>query len=183
VIGRVAIWAWIPDPGQHEYTKDVDVAIAREDERAVRAWFSDRGLRVSELSIGGINYREGEVRLDFIHRACEHGDFSGLFSAAVHAAIARGEMGDVGGGILLPLVPPEYLVAMKILTMEPKDERDAGRLLMRAPLDLDLTREVVRKYLGPLGASRLEVILRQIGHPRAAPNHYGPSGPTAAEVS
>lgn len=35
LIGRLAVWYWLPDPAGHAYTKDLDTAIKRSDRQKV----------------------------------------------------------------------------------------------------------------------------------------------------
>jgi len=168
--GRVAVWFWLDDESEHEFTKDVDLAVIRDDMPKVRAWLAASAGRTTELSIGGVNSRHPEtgVNVDFIDRT-QRGDFSALFAAAVRAARRKGAKAvPVPGRGRVPVVPAEHLVAMKILTGEYRDRRDVERLILRIPdLDLVKTRRLVKQHLGPVGRNLLEVILREVGHPQA----------------
>jgi hypothetical protein len=169
LVGRVAVWAWLPDASDHAYTKDVDVALSAAGLLKVCAYLAARGVETHALPIGGVNaVAAGGVNVDFITRTGELGDLGPLFEDAVHVAGQNGKCVTVGGKDLL-LVPLEHLVAMKIATMERKDEEDAQRLLNAANVNVDKLRILVTKFLGPLGPSRLEVVLREIGHPAARP--------------
>ena len=71
-----------------------------------------------------------------------------------------------------PSVPPEHLFAMKLAAGTDKDERDAIRLIAKVKdLDVEATRDLVRKFLGPGLLGRLEECLRRAGHPRARRAH------------
>ncbi len=65
----------------------------------------------------------------------------------------------------MPVVPVQYLVAMKMVSGEPKDDRDAKRLLEHVKLNYAATRRIVRKHLGPATADRLDVFAREAGRP------------------
>jgi hypothetical protein len=124
------------------------------------------GVEVRPLSIGGVNAMsepEG-IRADFIDRTSEEwGDLQPLYKDAM-VSVSRSE--DRMGGI--PVASPEHLVTMKIGAAADKDERDAMRLIAKvADLDVDKTRELVRRFLGPSGIGRFEECLRRAGHPRA----------------
>jgi hypothetical protein len=57
---------------------------------------------------------------------------------------------------------------MKLGAGTDKDERDCIRLLAKVlDLDVELTRNLTRKYVGPAGIGRLEECLRRAGHPKA----------------
>jgi len=168
LIGRLAVWAWLPDESDHEFTKDLDVAVTQADMALVRSWVDRQGLSTRALTIGGVNVRHpgSGVNVDFIDRSAGLG---GLFSEAVANAIQSGELTRVGE-IDLPLVAPEYLVTMKLATGEDKDERDAERLLrVVEDLDLEHVRRLCEAHLGIAGRNRLEVLLRSMGHPEARP--------------
>ena len=124
-------------------------------------------MKFLELEIGGINVEApGRINVDFITRSCEFGDFSPLYEDAIQFAVEHGETIEVGGDNLL-VVSPEYLTAMKIGTGEKKDDDDAETLLEDAEIHINTTRSIVSKFLGPGSLSRLEVMLRKIGHPEA----------------
>ncbi|MBI5509710.1 MAG: hypothetical protein HY903_13230 [Deltaproteobacteria bacterium] len=112
--------------------------------------------------------RAGGINVDFITCNGELGTLSPLFEDAIQAA-QRSRKSLTIGGKKLPLVPAEHLVAMKIATMERKDQEDAERLLEVAKVDIPKLRALVERFLAPLGPARLEVILREIGHPAARP--------------
>ena len=57
---------------------------------------------------------------------------------------------------------------MKLAAGTDKDERDAIRLISKVKdLDVEATRDLVRKLLGPGLLGRFEECLRRAGHPRA----------------
>lgn len=167
LIGRIAVWAWLPDSGEHAYTKDLDIAVSRKDLHRIRSAASDKRAKIAELPIGGINISiPDKINVDFIERSDKSGDLSPLFEQAIDESIKAGNAVEIGGK-KLPLVSVEFLVAMKIATMEKKDEEDAERLLKFAEVDIKKLRDIVFDHLRPLGPARLENILRETGHPES----------------
>lgn len=168
LIGRIAIWAWIKNASEQAFTKEVDIAISRAAQPALRAFLLAKGLQLRELSIGGFNAYDpkASINIDFIDRFGEWGDLSALFQEAIEAASNAEEKVEVGEGSLL-LTPTRYLIAMKLGTGERKDEEDARRLLSEAFFEVEALRQIVSKHLGAAGIGRLEAILREIGHPEA----------------
>jgi hypothetical protein len=121
------------------------------------------------LPIGGINVSVADnINIDFIVRNDKSGDFSPLFEKAIKEAYKKKHIAEIGSTKFI-LVTKEYLIAMKIATMERKDEEDAERLLQLSNPDIDKLRRIIFDFLRPLGPARLENILRQAGHPKALP--------------
>jgi hypothetical protein len=179
VIGRLAIWAWVEDESEHEFTKDLDMAVGRQDNVIIREWLARQGLRTRNLPIGGVNvyYPESHVRVDFIDRSNDaYGDLGALFLDAIQEASARGFAVTIGKAVL-PLAPAEHVVVMKLATGEDKDERDAERLLLNVPgLDVDEVRGLINRFARGL-TGRLDAVLRRIGHPAARKmNRYDDEG-------
>jgi len=57
--------------------------------------------------------------------------------------------------------------------MEAKDDRDAQSLILSVPDEgYPKLRSLVRKYLGPVGALRLDDLARKAGHPGPGKNPY-----------
>lgn len=169
LIGRLAVWAWVPDPGEHAFTKDLDIAIRRADLPRLLEWLAARRLPIRTLPIGGVNVADPATgaNVDFIDRTSpEWGDLSPLFEEAVASARASGETATVGG-VALPLVPAEVLTAMKVATGTRKDREDAARVLRGVPLSVDRVRRLVAAHAGPAGIGALEDLLREVGHPAA----------------
>ncbi len=166
LIGKVAMWYWLENPADHEYTKDVDFAVPHASMPALVEKLHAAEMQVRPLSIGGVNAmsESAGIRADFIDRSSEEwGDLQPLYMDAMVSA-ARSE--DRVSGV--PVASPEHLVAMKIGAATDKDERDAMRLVAKVEdLDVDRTRELVRRFLGPSGIGRFEECLRRAGHPRA----------------
>ena len=171
LIGRLAIWAWVEDSSRHNFTKDLDIAISRRDERKLLAYLSDyKDLRVRQLSIGGFNISDeaNNIKVDFIHRlSLEWGDLSHLYEEAIREAAKLDHVVTIGGSPLL-LVPVEYLLTMKLATAERKDEDDVKSLLENVEsLEVDKVRDLVCRHIGPLWKAKFENLLREAGHPKA----------------
>lgn len=162
--GRLAVWAAVP-ADDHELTKDVDFAVPHGRIQDVERAAADAGFQLQPLSIGGFGIRAGDVRVDFIDRRV---DFEALFTDAVAQAAIQDRRVQTTSGKAVPIVPPEYLVAMKLATGDPRDERDVERLLTRSHVPYDVIREVARQYLGPAGANRLDYIGARVGLQAAA---------------
>jgi hypothetical protein len=168
LIGKVAIWAHLP-PDLHEFTKDVDFAVPARAIEPIKAALARRGIVPRLLSIGGLAVREGELRVDFIDR--HEGGLAALFEEAIADAARRGPLAEVGGGTV-PVVGAGYLVALKVVTGEDRDEADAVKLLRRIPsIDLARTRELIQRHGGSSGANRLDALARRAGRPDARPEY------------
>ena len=168
LIGKVAMWALLP-PSAHEYTKDVDFAVRREAIEPLRAALARLGIVAKRLSIGGLAVREAEIRVDFIDRS--EGGLASLFEEAIDDAIQGGRRAQVGNETI-PVVGPEYLVALKVVTGEDRDEHDAVRILRALPeLDLLRAREIVLRHGGPGSANRLDALARRAGRADARPEY------------
>jgi hypothetical protein len=178
IIGKVAVWAWVEELGEHEMTKDVDYAVSTEHIQQIVDSANARGYVTTDLDIGGINVEVAAlgINVDFIHRNSRIlGDLSGLFQNAIDAAhaeatfLAEGE-GD-GADVMstVPLVPISHLVAMKMATGEPEDEKDAKRLMAfgSEEVDVERARALLHRYGGPSAIARFEQVLREVGHPDA----------------
>ncbi|MCP4346407.1 MAG: nucleotidyltransferase family protein [Desulfobacterales bacterium] len=170
LIGRIAVWIWVSDPGRQEYTKDLDIAVFQKDLPEIISYLTENGYKVWELSIGGINVTDNnrQIKVDFIHRnSDEWGNLSPLFENAIEDASARDQWAVIGDQSFL-LVSAEHLIAMKIATMEQKDDLDAKRILeVVENIDVTRLRNITDLYLGALGKAKLENILREVGHPDA----------------
>lgn len=166
LIGKVAMWYWLDDEADHEYTKDVDFAIPQASVPSILDVLHQTDAEVSQLMIGGINARISKqgIRADFIDRSSEEwGDLQPLYLDAILAAEAQDDRFEGS-----PVAPPEHIVAMKLAAGTDKDERDAIRLIAKVKdLDIDATRGLVRRFLGPGLLGRLEECLRRAGHPQA----------------
>lgn len=166
LIGKVAMWYWLDNPSDHEYTKDVDFAVPLEATPAIIAKLRAANVSLRMLAIGGVNAdidAQG-VRADFIDRGSEEwGDLHSLYRDAIAVANASEER--IGA---VPVAPPEHLVAMKIAAGTMKDDNDAIRLVAKVgDLDIEKVRALIKRHLGPASIGRLEECLRRAGHPQA----------------
>lgn len=166
LIGRVAMWYWLDDEADHEFTKDVDFAVPQASLPSILDTLRETEAEVSQLVIGGVNARivRRGIRADFIDRSSEEwGNLQPLYLDAIRAAEAQDDLFEGA-----PVAPPEHLVAMKLAAGTDKDERDAIRLLAKVKdLDIGRTRDLIRKFLGPGLLGRFEECLRRAGHPQA----------------
>ncbi len=165
LIGRLAVWYWLPDPAGHAYTKNLDTAIKKADRQKVIRHIGNLKYDIRELMIGGINvHREADnINVDFIDRySVDEGDLSRLFEEAIDSATESITIEETE----LYVVSPEHLIAMKISTFERKDEDDAKNLLEYDFVDIKKLREIVDRNIAPVRV-KLEQILRDVGHPLA----------------
>lgn len=168
LIGRVAMWALMPNEPQ-EYTKDVDFAVPLRAAELLKAALARRGIVARPISIGGWAVREGDIRVDFIDRRV--GELNRLFEEAIDEAERHGQRAEVGGNEL-PVVPAEYLVALKVVAAERRDRHDAVRLIKAIKeLDLHRTREIIQRHGGPGAANLLDSLARDAGHADARPEY------------
>lgn len=161
--GRLAVWVWVP-PEDQELTKDVDFAVPAAHMPAVEAAAREMGLDLLPLAIGGFGVRDGSTRIDFIDRRVE---YAVLFAEAVAAAAEQQSQARTSRGAAVPVVPAEYLVAMKMGTGAPKDERDAQRLIKQTRVDYGLARSITRRHAGPAAAMRLDRLGAEVGRAEA----------------
>jgi hypothetical protein len=161
--GRLAVWMHVP-PAGHQFTKDVDFAVPHGYLGSVAQQARRQGYRVTELNIGGFGIKGPRVLVDFIDR---HPDLTQLFADAVGAARRQPKSCWLKfGGRRIPVVPREYLIAMKLIVPDPLDERDIAEMVLGLPHDAySPVRRLVVKYLGHLWADRLDAIARSVGHP------------------
>lgn len=168
LIGKVAMWIHLP-PEAQDFTKDVDFAVPVRAIEPIKAALAGRGIVPRTLPIGGLGVREGEIRVDFIDR--REGGLGSLFEEAIADAERHGPLAAVPGGNA-PVVAAEYLVALKMVTGEDRDETDAVKLLRRLPgIDLARTRELILRHGGTAGANRLDALARRAGRPDARPEY------------
>lgn len=168
LIGKLAMWMYIEDESQHEYTKDVDFAVFLREIVKIEKEASKQGINYEQLHIGGIGIREKDLNIDFIDRRL-HG-VDQLFAEAIENA--SGEVYVDGNSI--PVVSLEHLIAMKIVSGEPKDDKDLKTLLALNDVKYEIAKNIVEKYLGSITAERLDVFAREVGLlPKRGPYTYG----------
>lgn len=165
LIGRFAVWYWLPDPAGHVYTKDLDTAIKKVDRQKIIKKLNELKYPIRELMIGGINVHSeiDNINVDFIDRySINEGDLSKLFEEAIDTATEKIKIGETE----LYVISPEHLIAMKISTFERKDEDDAKNLLEYDFVDINKLREIIDRNITPIRV-KFEQILREVGHPMA----------------
>ncbi|MBM3820008.1 MAG: hypothetical protein FJW14_13460 [Acidimicrobiia bacterium] len=162
LIGGLALDAW----GIPRATKDVDFAVPVG--AAEKAAESLRGpnTEVRPLRIGGVGIRDADrgLRIDLVDRRFH---FSQLFADAIQDARVSGRRARVGDSDV-GLVSLEYLLAMKLVSGDPKDEIDARRILQREELRYGEARAIVEHHLGVASANRLDALAREAGRPEVA---------------
>ena len=148
LIGRLAVWYWLPDPAGHAYTKDLDTAIKKTDRQEIIKYLGSLKYDIKQLTIGGINVHSetDNINVDFIDRcSVDEGDLSKLFEEAIDSATELINIKETE----LYVISPEHLIAMKIATFERKDEDDAKNLLEYDFVDIKKLRGIVDRNIDP----------------------------------
>jgi hypothetical protein len=166
LIGGLALEAW----GIPRATKDADLAVPLGAAEAAAERLRGTASEVRPLRIGGVAVRERDrkLRIDLIDRRIH---FRALFAEAIAEANDSGRRARVGG-IEVPLVSLEHLLAMKMVSGEPKDDVDARRILQLEALDYRCAREITERHLGAATANRLDAFAREAGRPEVARRLY-----------
>ena len=157
LIGKLAMWVYLEDESQHGYTKDVDFAVLLAEVGKIEQHVLKQGLPYQPLHIGGIGIRAKGLNIDFIDRRL-HG-VEGLFREAIQQASQEVFIDDK----TIPVVSLEHLIAMKMVSGEPKDDQDLKTLLALHKADYSKARKVVETHLGLIPAERLDVFAREAG--------------------
>ena len=159
LIGGLALEAW----GIPRATRDADFAVPLGAAEQAAAALRTPTTEVRPLRIGGVGLRDRQrgLRIDLVDRRFH---FAALFQDAIGEARASGRQARVGGHAV-SLVSLEYLLAMKLVSGEPKDEIDARRVLQREELRYDDARNIVERHLGAASANRLDAMAREAGRP------------------
>jgi hypothetical protein len=162
LIGGIALDAW----GIPRATKDVDFAVLVGVAEKAAELLREPATEIRPLRIGGIGIRDVQrgLRIDLVDRRFH---FAGLFRDAIREALESGRKARVGEREI-SLVSLEYLVAMKLVSGEPKDEIDVRRLLQRQELRYQDARAIVERHLGAASANRLDALGREAGRPEVA---------------
>jgi hypothetical protein len=170
LIGGLALDAW----GIPRATRDVDLAVPVGAAEPAAERIRRPATEVRPLLIGGVAVREPErnLRIDLIDRRFH---FGALFADAIAEAAAAGRRARVGG-VEIPLVSLEHLLAMKMVSGEPKDEIDARRILGLDRLDYPAARNLIERFLGPATANRLDALARETGRPEVSRRVYENGG-------
>ena len=162
LIGGLALDAW----GIPRATKDADFAVpVGAGERAadtIRGPATD----VHPLRIGGVGVRDAArgLRIDLVDRRFH---FAPLFAEAIQEAVRSGRKARVAG-LDVALVSLEFLLAMKLVSGESKDDSDVRRILQREELRYADARTIVERHLGVASANRLDTMAREAGRPEVA---------------
>lgn len=161
--GRVAVWTHVPPNGQ-AFTKDVDFAVPYGYADVIEKAAREAGFETIRLSIGGVGAKKGDLAIDFIDR---HPHAAQLFADAVAAA----EDADVGE-YNAPVVPKLFLLVMKLLPRQDKDDFDAMEIIKTLSADeYREARGLAEKYPGPLYVEHMDVLARRIGHAGVEPRY------------
>ncbi len=151
------MWVYLEDESQHEFTKDVDFAVFLIESDKIEKQAAAQGLNYNHLYIGGIGIREKGINIDFIDRRLHKIDR--LFSEAIENASGEVYVGENK----IPVVSLDHLIAMKMVSGEPKDDNDLKKLLCLEKVNYKMVRRIVEKYLGPITTERLDVFAREVG--------------------
>ncbi len=152
LIGGVAMQAY----GLDRYTKDVDFAVREaQGAAALAAWTGAS----HPLRIGGVSLTTDVAAIDLIDRRVH---LRALFEEAIDATFRAGFVIEADGEEI-PVVPLEYLVAMKLASPRHKDEVDLDFLLSRPALDYAKARDIVDRHLSFVTARHLDRLARIAG--------------------
>lgn len=153
--GKLAVWTYVPERSQ-QYTKDVDFAVPYGYSEQAAASAEEMGYTVTKLSLG-YSVRKGKLLIDFVDH---HPHLEKLYLAAVKAAQKEAEESEV------PVVPLDFLIAMKLAAGRQKDDFDVMALVKEIDeKEYQEVRQLVAEQLGYGMATRLDMIARSIGHP------------------
>jgi hypothetical protein len=129
--------------GSDRFTQDIDVL---SDETL--GWPVE-----GPLTFGGDRtYAPNGVPVDVIRRDDEYLD---LYDEALDRSVEV-------EGVPIPVVAPEYLVAMKMQAGRKKDELDLHFLIGEEVADLVKARTIVKKFLGRYAAESLDRIVEEV---------------------
>lgn len=129
--------------GSDRLTADVDF-IASEPVRLVKA---------ETLSFGGVRgHAPNGTPVDIIVR---NDGYTELYAAALRNA-------QPVEGLSSYVVRPEYLAAMKLVAGRIKDEGDLEHLILSDELNLELTRKILLKYLGPFAVESFDAVVYEM---------------------
>jgi hypothetical protein len=159
LIGGLALDAW----GIPRATKDADFAVPVGAAERAAETLRGPGSDVRPLRIGGVGIRDPArgLRIDLVDRRFH---FAALFRAAIDEARAARRKARVGAEEV-SLASLEFLLAMKLVSGEAKDEVDVRRILEREELRYLEARAIVEQHLGAASANRLDALAREVGRP------------------
>lgn len=121
--------------GSDRLTQDVDVLVENELDLIAKTEleFDGRACGFSCKTDSGVDV--DMIAIDAID------DHEKLYVEALDRAVKV-------QGLPIPVVRPEYLVALKMLAMREKDELDIDYLLMNVPLNVTFLRDILKRTLG-----------------------------------
>jgi hypothetical protein len=136
--------------GLDRATKDVDFAVRESALVAVMACFAGttRALQIGGLSL---TLPDGGT-IDLIDRRKE---LRTLYEEAL-VACKRLQTTVIAQDIEVPVVPAEYLIAMKLAAGRPQDEADISFLLKLPTIDYQEARKITKLHLGFFAAKYLD---------------------------
>jgi len=138
IVGGTAAQIW----GAPRLTSNLDV-IAE----------SDLGYKGEPSTIGGVRTVEGGIELNVITRLDE---WARLYEDALYAAV-RVE------GVPLPVVTPEFLVAMKMVAGRLQDKFDAYHLVLIRDFDRTRATDIIYKHLGRYAGLQFKRLIEEAG--------------------
>lgn len=161
LIGGVGLDAW----GITRATKDVDFAVPVGAAEKAAAALAAPGVQQRPLRIGGVAIRDSDRNLciDLIDRRFHYGR---LFADAIEEAQNQRRLAKVRD-VEVPLVSLEYLLVMKLVSGDPKDDADVHRILRLQELDYRRAHALTEQHLGHATANRLETMARTAGRAEA----------------
>jgi hypothetical protein len=170
LIGGLALEAW----GIPRATKDADFAVLVGSAEMAADRLGGENVETHPLRIGGVAVRDDarNLRIDFIDRRVH---LAGLFRKTIEEASAAGRVTRVGE-LDVPLASLEHLLAMKMVSGEPKDDADVRRILRLEILDYGVARSIVEEHLGFATANRLDTMARDAGRPEVPPHKLYKNG-------
>ena len=127
--------------GSDRLTKDIDFAADAEV----------GGIEViGSLDFGGVEGRtHSGVPVDLVVR---DDDYRQLYEEALDHSVCVEDLP-------LPVVTPEYLIAMKMVAGRGKDEVDLEFLVAESGADLAKAREIIKRHLGPYAADEFDCLV------------------------
>lgn len=129
--------------GSDRLTADIDFAAEREIP----------GLPGEKrLTFGGIqSHTPSGVPVDWIVRA---DDYAAVYEEALQHPRRLPDLP-------VPIVSPEYLVAMKMVARRKKDAADLETLVLSGTVDIDKARRIVKRLLGAYAAEDLDAVVAE----------------------
>lgn len=175
--GRLAVWAWVRDPAEHRFTKDVDVFVPPGFAAAAVLQLRKERFagEILNLQIGGISAqwknlkdKTQSIKIDFIERTNpEWGDIGSLVKEAILEADEALRTVKIGS-TTLPLVSIDYLILFKLVSGREKDDDDIVDLLRQSEVNVDFLRTKLKTEPTLQSCrSRFEDFLRRTHHAKA----------------